>query len=377
MTKDIEQKTTQRELLKKADQDFVLAKHDFKPTTDPIYLQISEYVNNGVKSDVESKLLSTYCANGQKEIKAFAEKRLEATRILDGVKKDMMEIEQATIAELLELIKEATIINNTYASDKARKAQELKDKIEKENNQKVEREILKGRIENCLENAMADELSDIKRKMDLSWASLTADNFEDKIKILKVFKPKVSIDKLLTYFNLSVIHIKQDEVDQLIKERMTLGYIEFCKGFESKFEFIKNEFVNKIDLKRNELKTQSDTDRVKLEQQAEDAAVEERIQLKVDQRLKEAALKQVESNTHIQGEMEMQAKMAGIEDVKGRTVWTAYITGKVDWAKIVDLYIEEQGADKLEFLLAWLTKNGRPEIEGVTYESTKKVINRS
>lgn len=372
----LEKIATLKQKLAKAQENFTVAKHEFPPKVENMIVDLSQYKNNGILTDDDSEKAAKLCAKLNKEVKEFGECRLSATRIYDEVKKDLIEIEKEVVLSSVEMVRDVTIINNQYISKKAKDAQELKEKIERENNQKVEREMLPAKIKATLEHAVINELSEIDTKMTMSWASLTLEKFEERIAILKTYKAKVTFDKVLEYFkDYKAVHITQDEVDQAI--RNGIDYSSFCEKFEKGFMLIKQTFINSIDQKREELKNQSEAQRKKLEDDAMNELIAKKAKEMMDKQASEKALLDLENTKTIQGEMETQVKLGNIQEVKGRTQWEVVIVGPVDWTDAIERYVEEEGIEKLQFLFNWLAgKGGRPEIKGIKYESSKKVINR-
>jgi hypothetical protein len=374
MENKIEKTLTDREKLIQAQDNAVVTFKEAEVDLQLLYTEGSVYLTKGINSDNDMKESSGVIARINKKEKEIDEKRKEVTRILDGVKKKWIERQTDVLRETTELKQELSILNNTYLSEKERKIREEKERIEKEKNINLERQLLPTRFQSCYDRAMSEEASTIRQNMAKSWARLTLDIFEERIKILKSYKPKVDYDKILSYFELNCQYLSYDEVDGYI--RKNLDYEKFCQEFDKIFMDIKNPYLLLIDKKREELKTQTENQRIALEEQATNDLINQKAKEIADRELKRLEAEKQEANKRIEAELQAQAQLQTIQEVGGRTEWKAYIEGSVDWNKVMNLYIESNGFEKLEFILNWLCKNGRPDIKGIKYNSTKKVINR-
>jgi len=374
MENKIEKQLTDRERLIQAQDNALVTFKEAETELELLCTEGSLYIAKGITNADDMKEASVIVAKINKKEKEIDDKRKDVTRILDGVKKGWIIKQEDVLKNAIEVKKELSILNNVFLSEEERKIREEKERIELEKNINLERELLPTRFKNCLDNALSEELSDIRQKMAISWSRLTLDVFEERIAILKSFKPKVTYDKLLTYFQLNCQYLSPDEVEGYI--RTNLNYEEFCKNYDTAFGEIKNSYISLVDKKRESLQAQTDNERRAEEERIANELVNQKAQELADKIAKEKEAEKLEANKRIEAEFKAQAQMQTIQEVGGRTEWKAYIDGSVDWNKVMNMYIEENGFEKLEFILNWLCKNGRPDIKGIKYNSSKKVINR-
>jgi hypothetical protein len=371
---EIEKKQDIKQQLISAQENFVVCIHESEKELKQLYTEGSIFLNKPIEKDSDMETASSVVARITKKHKEIEEQRLSVTRILDSVKSEWIDRQKNLLSETLELKKELSIKNNNYLTEKQLKAQKELEKIELEKNIKIERETIGSRISNCIENALASEISDVSQKMAISWARLTSDIFEERISILKHYKPKVTYDKVLAYIDFNPNYINAEEFDGIVKK--IFDYENFCTRFEASFLNIKNIYLSKIDSKREEIKNQSSKEREELEEKTQKELIEQKAKELIAQKEREQNALIEEKNKAIKIEMEHVVVGNSIPTIGGRTNWTAYIEGNVDWNKLIKLYSDSEGFEKLEFILKWLCKNGRPQIEGIKYESSKIKVNK-
>lgn len=336
-----------------------------------LYTQGSLYQNKGINTDDDSKEVAGIVARINSKQNEIESQRMAYTTILDQHKKDWIEKQRLVTNETTELKKDLIQRNNFYLTEKENKAQKEREKIQKEKDRNIELVTLPDKIANCYKTALTSELSDIRSKMALSWARLTIDVFEDRIKILKSYNHKVTYDKVITYFNIIPEYLKPEEVESAI--RAGFNYELFCEEFRTSFIEIKKIYLDRVDEKREELKNQSAKDLLKKEEEEQKNQDAIKGQEAIDKYKRDQALQVKTAEITIHQELVSQSKANTIKSTKGRTNWEAYIEGDVDWQKVMELYIESGGS--VDFLLNFLKKD-RPEVTGIKYKSSKSVINR-
>ncbi len=337
-----------------------------------LYTQGSKYQNNGILTDEDSKDVAVIVGKINQKQDELEAQRKTITIIIDDYKKDWIEKQRAITAETTELKKDLMQKNNAYLTEKEKKAQAERDRIQKEKDRAIDLAILPDKIANCYKTALTDELSDIRSKIVKAWASLTLETFDDRVKILKSFMPIVAQDKALSYFKIEMKHLSPDEIEGAI--RIGFNYELFCQEFKEKFSEIKKTYIDQIDSKKEELKKSSEKQRLEKESETLKSLKETEANEAVDKYKREQALVTKTANVTIQQELISQGKSNTIKSVNGRTNWEAYIEGKVDWQRVMELYVESGGS--LDFILNFLKKD-RPEIKGIKYKSSKSVINRA
>ena len=339
-----------------------------------LYTQGSLYLNTGINNDDDSQSVATIVSKINKKEKEVEESRMAVTRLSDKFSQSWINRQREITKETTDLKKELIPKNNQYLTNKEKKAQEAKEKIQKEKDRQVELLTLPTRIANCYATALTEEIANIRSLMAKSWANLTSETFEAKMEILKNYNHKITYEKALSYFTIEPKFIKPDEVDSAIKNGF--NYEKFCEDFRSNFTEIKKSYLDKIDSKRVELKTQSENARLANIAAAEKAQKDLEAKEAVEKYKREQALLVKTADIVIQQELNSQAKTNTIKTTGGRTNWEAYFVGeKIDWQRLMELYVESEGTGRLEFLLMWAKKD-RPEIEGLEYKSSKVVINR-
>lgn len=334
-------------------------------------------IKEGPKNEVEFEERRKWIARKRKVQSCAKEVRMTASRFLDKFKESLIAEEKELFLELDEDEITISAQNNKYISDKIAKEKAENDRLEKEKNKAIEKAKIITRIETLTGLALKEQVSKTRSNFNLSWGGLTLADFDTRITMMKGYKPKLSFDALLKYFDIAYVEHTPDEFEGIL--RATIDFNKFSEEFSKEVEVIKNEFLLKVDEKKKELETQSAEDSIQLKKQIEQEEIEKKAKELLEKQQAEDKIRQKEADIIINAEIEKQAKLQGlghkvIKNITKKRV--AKINGTVDWNTVINIYISEHGEDKLEFLLTNLVKQGCPEVKGIKYEIENNIVNK-
>ncbi len=377
-TTDLTTKPTTSELRKQltdAQTETMLFFKEQDPELESLSAEAAKIKNTGITSKEILKESGAIVSRIRSKKKEIETKRMTVTKIIDHVKTDWITNER----ELVRLITvdEADLVklNNDYTAEEDRKYKEAQKKILDDKNRKIELDSMVVAIKHRYSNALVDEISTIKSNFSLSWSRLTYDVFDQKVEILKNYKPKIDIEKIMKYLSFETKYLKPEEVESQIK--LHFDFAQFQKDYIAKVNEIRLTYIAKIEDKREELKTQSLADLKKKQDEADQAEINRKAQEIADKTKSEEKLKEETATITVQAEIVAQSKSQTLQRVTGRRKTVAHIKeGSVDWQLVLEKYIEFNGHNGLEFLLESLVKNGQPEIAGIEYIETVVNVNR-
>jgi hypothetical protein len=335
-------------------------------------LELKGSVLQKIPTSNEDLELSRSWVKSVKALKKSVEShRMDATKPLDELKDNMILEQRGLFTSIDPIEMEVTRLAQIYVAEEDKKKKEAEAKALREKNKSIEKSVLIEKIKNSATTALAEEVMMLNRVFSTSWASLTLKDFDSRIAILKGYKPKVEFSKLLKYFDYNYQYITPDEFEGLL--RATFDFNKFEEEILKAVENTKKDYLAKADTKKKDLESQSDAERERLIQENKNAEIHKEAQLIVDKEKKEEALREKEADIKLEIESSTPTVIHnGIKNVNRNKV--AYISGVVDWNKIVNIWISENGTDKLGFLLANLQRKGCPDIDGISYKDESKLI---
>ncbi len=324
------------------------------------------------KDNTELELYRSWVKSVKSLKKKTEDHRLDATGHLDVLKTNMIAEQRDLFVNIDPIEQEVTKFALLYVQEVDRKKKEDEARVIREKNKAIEVDVLKEKIKNSATTALSEEILKLNRLFSTSWAALTLSDFDSRIQILKGYKPKVEYAKILTYFNYNYQFITPDEFEGLL--RQNFDFEKFETEMAKAIENTKQQYLAKADGKKKELQDQTESDRLKLINDNNDAEVRKQAQLLIDQNKREEQLKEKAADIKLEIESNTVTVMggSGLKNISHKQV--AVITGAVDWNKIINIWISDNGTEKLKFLLLNLKKKGCPEIDGITYKEETGVI---
>ncbi len=337
--------------------------------------QASKVKNKGVNSADDLKLSGSIVSRINKLAKETEVKRMGVTKIYDQVKNDWIAREREFIRPLTELRDHLIKINNTYTSAEVARVTAEKAKIDSEKKKKIERDSMPAAIKHRFRVAIMDEVASVRQGFVKAWASLNLDNFEERLLILRKYKPKMEYERVEKYLQFNVSYLSSEEV--LAQVKLHFNYKHFCEQYCNYVNKIKEEYLSKVEDRRSELNTLTPTELAHVSNKIIDDEINKQVEEKLLQKESEQKLKDSTSQVIMDAEIVAQSKLQALDLIPGRKKIGVYLEGdKIDWQTIVEKYIEVNGTADLQFLLENLTKE-QPKITGIRYEEELININRA
>lgn len=337
--------------------------------------EASKVKKQGINSNEELKTSGNIVSRINKISSEFHEKRKAVTKIFDYVKNTWISKERDALKTVCEYRDHLMQVNGEYTVTQAKILKDKKDKINKEKNYKIELDSMPIAIEYKYKLALTTEISNIKTNFAKSWANLTPDNFEEKIKILKSYTPKIEYTKLQKYLVFTPSFITNQEVATQIKKYF--NFKKFCEEYSIQVRDIRKIYINQIELKREEFKTATPEQLIQNKTKIEEEEFNRRVQENIEQLREEAKLTNATSQIILGAEMLAQSRIQALPGISGRKKIIVELTGKkIDWQSIVELYVKEYGVSDVMFLLDNLAKD-QPIIQGIKYQESIININRA
>lgn len=326
---------------------------------------------SGIKSTHELTLSGSLVSEISELRGEFSFARKEQTNLLDLAKKEISSKESEITNDLSDIEMRLTKLNNEYILKLEKKALMQEQKINKEKNERIERQSLVVIIHYRYLYAMQHYLKEIKKGFKSSWNNLTKEDFEQRMTVLRKYNPKIEDAQLNSFLeDISPSFITKEEAIKIIKENFK--YEEFKAEYIEKVNHIKRMYLELVEEKKSQLFGTASDESLALLKQKEDAIELEKVYVDNDELVRDTTEKI--NDIGVKEELETQHKIQAIERPLGRRSYVAVLSGeKIDWNSIMNFYIEKNGTKKLDFITANLVKNGMPEIEGVKYE--EKIIN--
>lgn len=313
------------------------------------------------------------------------------TASFDAVKKEFTSKEN----ELNEFAKRLAAARNLWANEQLKKKRELEFKAISEKTAQIKAIEYEKELSFNLEN-MADNLF-AKTEKYLSNALISTDLEElEKSKAKLSMKPELKIELYESLFSTKEIAFTvegyedfgtssrpTDSIHASLKAKYPFDSIQelYVKSTKSLLEDYKEKFASRISqltIIEDDNKAKQEDRKKKLEEEARQAALAIENKEKDRNQILQAQKEKEAENKIINAEIEAQAKMQVSDKTnptsKGQTLeWVAEIEMLTSYSDIIAFYIKEGGDQtKLDFLLKFLVKNGKPEIEGVKYRSFAK-----
>ncbi len=305
----------------------------------------------------------------QKSVESY---RMDATSPLDDLKANMIAEQRDMFSSLNPIEAEVTKYALLYVQEQDRIKKEAEARALKEKNKTIELSVLKEKIKNSSTTALSETILNLNRTFSTSWASLKLDGFDSRIGIMKGYKPKIEMDTLIKYFDYNYQYHTPDEFEGIL--RAEFDFDKFKAEVEKALDNTKKEYAGKVDEKRKQLEEQTEAQRLKLIEDNNNEEINKAAQAIVDKQKADELLKEKEADIKLQVESNTLNVIhgSGLKNIRNKKV--AYITGTVDWNTICNIFISENGTDKLNFLLLNLQKKGCPDVQGISYREEVGVI---
>ncbi len=329
-------------------------------------------MNTPPKDLVELEKYREWVKRSKSLKKMAGDYRLGTTRPLDELVTSLIDEHRQLFSKLDVLEAEITKQAMVFVAEEKKKEDDAKAKAENEKNKDIEIKSLQLKIKNSAIFALTEEIANIRRQFSMSWASLTLEGFDNRISILKGYMPKIDMSKLLPlYFNYAYSYITPDEFEGLL--RSNFDFADFTTKLANAVVEIKDTYIKQAPEKKVQLQQQSESQRQSLITQAQNDEIQKGVQQELAKQQAEQQLKVEQANIVLEAESNVvQIKGTAIKNVRKNQV--AYISGEVDWNQIINIWLSENGVDKLQFLLTNLAKKGCPEIQGIAYKEDSKLI---
>ncbi len=379
----------EREALQKIVKEVTIELEEMKPVVETKIIELSKYYSFDDESGeltfkINSEELRKECAAKITEARFLKnqgeELRKSVTRKIDAYKTKWMDIEKEIFLPLTKAMEGATGAADYYVRVEDEKAEKLKKAIQLEADKKKQTIELESLFETNYQTGSTRELMTIKMGIMKAWDSLTINDFEDRIKALQGYKPKVNIDSYNSWFKkeLEPSDFLDEKEILAIRAKLQLQYsiIDFERFIITEVQKIKEDLLIKKEDKLTQLKELAKKNTI--EQAVE---VQKNIQTTQDSIIKEQAAAenkiQAESNEVLESKILVHSitTQAQVQSVKGidtgvrRAQAVMILPEGVDWNEVIKHYPFK--AD-LDFLLKNLIKVGKPTIKGIKYFTQKK-----
>ncbi|MGE9312840.1 hypothetical protein ACLOAU_14425 [Niabella sp. CJ426] len=335
-----------------------------------------------IKTDDELKIARRTLTDAGKSIKEVAEMRLNSTRPIDAFKKDLIAVEKEICDKLQSESDRVKKIADTYEVAEAKRRKEEQEKLQREIDKNKEIARIEVALKSEAQIRFDRNVNTVSEEFKSRFEKLTLNDFDQSVAMLNGYKPTLKDEVYNSFFvvdyNTSLVsgeeylnlqaHVKVDVPLLVLQEQYATKINTVVSELKAKAPARKKELNDLAELEeknaeeakriREENERKANEDREKRAQAAKD-----------EEGRKRREAEQQTSQHQLQSQLSTQSKMQSVGPVSvKKSLMKATVTIYDAYKDLIVFYIKSGGdVSKLEFLADFAAKNGRPQINGVTY----------